>query len=300
MSISKIKLGRNEFELKIKQCCDDLGIKSNKILDRKDLIQFELIRGELKGILRVYETKKGMKCDETIFKDTELYKEFENHMNQLLDKVKNKKYTYHDISDNIFDELMLELRRLCNESISINDKANNDSNKSSFFLIKNSNTKEEILISRYKNGSLLLDGDNSLLWTDICNIIDSKKNYTPLDIFDRIVKTEKISINDSEYPSDDYSNEITILKEKLTDKVFVYLDEHFQNYLISAQRLVESEINLPEYNLILCPVAKVLEGYLKRLLVDLNIETYDNIESITVKNWNFGNVFNGTKCIRKK
>ncbi|WP_443660477.1 hypothetical protein [Clostridium algidicarnis] len=304
MGIDKIKCDSTEIEVKINECCNYLGMSCIKNLDNGKLMQFKISRNGSMGILRVYITKKGIKFDDSQFKDKSLYNEFEECIKNSLDKTQNRKYSFKKISDEAFKTILAEINNLCDDEIVINFRENKDSNKTHFFEVKNNKTGEKILITKYKNGTLMLDGVDWLLWTDICNIVDKEINSTPLDIFDRFLETKEIEFKeiDSKYRTNNYSSEEASLKHILTDTVFMYLNEHFRNYLISAQRLIESEIMLPEYSPILCPLAKVLEGYLKRLLVDLKVETYENMECISegqsgVK-WNFGNVFNGVKCIR--
>ena len=303
MGIDKIKCDRTEIETKIRQCCDELCIKCEKILDKENLIQFNLSKNNLEGLLRVYITKKGIKFDESLFKDRILYSEFEDYIKNILDKTESRKYSFKKKSKKTFDIIYEEIENLRDDDISIHNKENKDVNKTHFFEIKNNNTHEKIVISKFTNGTLLLDGIDWLLWEDVCNIIDKHINSTPLDIFDRFLETKKVETEEinSKYKTNDYTSEEEYLREKLTDTVYMYLDEHFRNYLISSQRLIESEIVLPEYSPILCPAAKVLEGYLKRLLVDLGIEKYENIENISEtgsrSKWNFGHVFSGTECI---
>ncbi|GAA0061726.1 hypothetical protein [Clostridium sp. CTA-1] len=303
MGISKIKCDKNEIEIKINECCDYLGISCIKYSDNGRLIQFKFCRNDSKGILRVYITGKGIKFDESQFEDKNLYNEFEECIKSSLERTKNKKYSFKKINDEIFQTILAEINNLCDDEIVINHRENSDVSKTHFFEIKNIKTNEKIVITKYKNGTLVLDGIDWLLWTDICSIVDKEVNSTPLDIFDRFLETKKIESIDPKYRTDDYLSEENLLKEKLTAKVFMYLEEHFRNYLISAQRLIESKIMLPEYSPILCPVAKVLEGYLKQLLVDLQIETYENIECVQVdknkRRWNFGKVFDGQKGIIK-
>lgn len=191
MGIDKIKCDIDEIKIKIEECCDNLGINCVKHSDKSNLIQFKLSRNELEGMLRVYVTKKGIKFDESQFKDKSLYYEFESYISDSLDKTKNRKYSFKNIDEKTFENILTEITNLCDENIVINDRENKDPNKTHFFEIKSNKTHERILISKYTNGTLLLDGVDWLLWTDICNIVDMEINSTPLDIFDRFLETKK-------------------------------------------------------------------------------------------------------------
>lgn len=297
MAIKNIKCTKVEIEDKINVCCKELNINCKKFYDKEKLIQFLLIRNNQEGKLRVFQTKKGINIDDSIFADKELYYEFENCIRDSLEKVENRKFSFKNISEEHFSNIYTELNKL-DENITLQNREIKDPNKSHFFEVKNNKTKEIVRISKYKNGTLLLDGIDWLLWTDICSIIDQEINSTPLDIFDRFLEVKEIEVKeiDKVFRTNNYTNEEENLKERLSEDVFLFLDEHFRNYLISSQRLIDCDIELPEYSPILCPLAKVLEGYLKRLFVHLKIETYEAIEG----KWNFGHVFKGEECIIPK
>ena len=291
MGIANIKCTRLEIEEKIKSCCNFLEISCEKFYDKGNLMQFLLKKGEKSGKLRVYESKKGIKLDDTIFECKDLYNSFETVIKQFLEKTETRKFSFKKITNEQFEKIYSNLEKLCCNDINIYERDNKDPNKDRFFEIKNDKTKELVRVSKFKNGTLLLDGIDWLIWGDICSIIDKEINSTPLDIFDRFLETKEVNIEDIDkvYRTSNYTKEEETLNEKLTCIVFTFLDEHFRNYLISSQRLIDCGIKLPEYSPILCPVAKVLEGYLKRLLVELGLETYESIEG----KWNFGHVFNG-------
>ncbi|MGL4912183.1 MAG: hypothetical protein ACRC3Y_07085, partial [Romboutsia sp.] len=272
MGIEKIKCTKYELEKKINDCCKELKIVCEKYMDKGNLMQFTLLKGNLEGKLRVYITKNGLKIDDSIFKDKDLYNEFEKNIKDVLEKTETGLYKFKNIDENQFKIIFDEINKMCNNDIQRNDRENRDPNKTYFFEMKNFKTGEKVLISKYRNGTLTLSGVNWLLLTDICSIIDSEINSTPLDIFDRILEAKNIVVNeiDTKYTVENYGEEEEIIKEDLTCEVYNFLDEHFRNYLISAQRIISSGIVLPEYSPILCPLAKVLEGYLKRLLVELN------------------------------
>ena len=72
--------------------------------------------------------------------------------------------------------------------------------------------------------------------------------------------------------------------------MYDFLDEHYKDYLISAQCILDKDMKMKEFSTVLCPVAKVLEGILKKILIQLDIERTVNMAD----DWHFGRVLNNS------
>ncbi|MGL5067235.1 MAG: hypothetical protein ACRC6T_05320 [Sarcina sp.] len=284
MSIDKISCSKDEFITILDSVCSELHIEITVQHDREKEVQFDINRESKKSKLRVYVKNDGLKLDTTIGKDKELNLEIEEKIKLNLNKTKHAMFKYENISEEKFNNIYRLLNEFSVGAIELKARENRDPNKSNFFEIKNVMTNECIRISRFKNGTVTVEGIVWILWEDICQIIEiNDDNISVNDIINRIlVEDEKNNVDNS-----DFSPEEEIIKELISPEVYNFLDEHYKDYLISAQCILSNNVKMKEYSTVLCPVAKVLEGYLKSLLIELKLE-----RKLAIKgNWTFGKIF---------
>lgn len=283
MSIEKIRAANvDELYSKIESVCENIGLH---IRIDKTKSQVHISRAGKNSVLRIYSKKDGFKIDTSVGANKELNKEFEENFKDF--KVTEAKdYSYRGLTESQFYEIKIELENIKNDYIDIIPRENKDPNKIDFFEVKDSRTNESVKIHMFKKGTLQLQGVVWNLWEDICEIIDLCKNSSVVDIIDRFL------LGDSCYNDDeDYTDEINTVKDILTEETFDFLEEHFQDYLISAQCVLNSDCKMKEFSTVLCPTAKVVEGFLKQVLVKCNLEDSINIKG----NWNFGCVIDNNK-----
>lgn len=286
MSIDKISCSKSELVQKLNSVCSELNIKISIQHDREIEIQFDISRESKKSKLRVYVKSDGLKLDTTVGKDRELNGEVEEKIKLLLSKTKYARYTYRNINNEQFNIIYKLLEDFAVGDIVINPRENNDPNKSHFFEIKSKVTNECVIISKYNNGTVTVDGVVWILWEDICQIIEiNTDNISVTDIIDRLLVEDK---EDNDIVDNDFSKEEECVKELISTEAYDFLDEHYKDYLISAQCILSNDVKMKEYSTVLCPVAKVLEGYLKSLLIKLKLEKPLNIKG----NWKFSKIFN--------
>lgn len=277
MSIEKIKMTEEELYNKINSVCNNIGFQIK--IDRQKA-QVYISKNGKQSVLRIYSKKDGYKIDTSVGATPELNKEFEGNFKDF-QVTEIKDYSYKNISESKFYEIKTELDKLKNDFVKIIERENKDPNKTDFFEFKNSRTNESVKISRYKTGTVLLQGVVWILWEDICEIIDIATNSSVIDIIDRFLLGDSC-YNDQE----DYTNEINNVKDILTEEVYNFLDEHFKDYLISAQCILNSGCKMKEFSTVLCPTAKVLEGFLKQVFIECGLEEKINIKG----SWNFSSV----------
>ncbi|WP_243120241.1 hypothetical protein [Caloramator sp. E03] len=136
-----------------------------------------------------------------------------------------------------------------------------------------------------------------MLWEDVCQIIErNKEALTVNDIIDRIMLNE----TKQKEQGKNYNSYEEKVKNYLGQAAYNYLSEYDRMYIVSAQILLSQNIILNEYSPVLCPVAKALEGYLKKTLVEIGLEDRKNIIK---SNWTFGNIIHNRKieeeCLNK-
>jgi len=289
MSIEKIKMTMNELITILEKLCISNGISI--YVENKTPLHIRLIKDKQKGLLRIYEKKDGLKIDSNVPGYIELNIEVEElfKSSQVIEKTVSDDYTYKNITDEQFANILIELDEFCNDEIELNVKENKDPNKVYFGELINTRTKEAIKISKYKNGSLQIQGVVWILWEDLCQIIETNINVSISDLVDRFLLGNSDNIN----KLTDFSDEELEIKNKVTENVFNFLDEHYRDYLISAQCIIGNNVKMKEYSTVLCPTAKALEGYTKKLLIDLDLEKAKNMK----KNWSFTKVFSVKKQV---
>ncbi len=278
MSIEKIKLTKEELLNKLKKIFEELEISFDNFDVDKNPMQIKIRKGERNSVIRIYSKGDGFKIDTTVGADKKLNIEVENKFNDF-ETTESKSYSFKKIDKFTYDIIKEKFSQINYSEIVL--KENNDSNKEEFFEIRNIKTHEKINISYFKNGTLMLQGIIWALWEDVCEIIDTTLNSSIEDIINRFSFSESDSIL-----CDDYTEETNNVKEFISDEVFNFLDEHYQDYLISAQCILNVDMKMKEFSTVLCPTAKVLEGFLKKLLIELGIEKLINMED----KWSFGKV----------
>ncbi|WP_294378971.1 type II toxin-antitoxin system RnlA family toxin [uncultured Clostridium sp.] len=278
MSIEKIKLNKDELIHKLKLIFSELAIDCDEFDCDKNPIQIKIKRNDKKSVLRIYCKRDGLKLDTSVGADKELNIEVESKFNDF-ETTTQKTYSFKKVSENDYENIKDKINKL--DKVEIIQKENKDPNKKEFLEIQSIVTHERILVSSFKNGTLMLQGIVWNLWEDICEIIDTSINSSIEDIINRFSFGESDKNN-----SEDYSKEENDVKQIITSEVFDFLDEHYRDYLISAQCILNSSLKMKEFSTVLCPTAKVLEGFLKKVLIELGIEKLINMED----GWSFGKV----------
>ncbi len=278
LSIEKIKLNEEELYDTISEICISLGM-GYKIDKEKSPVQISISKDGKNSVLRIYSKKDGLKLDTTVGVNKDLNSEVEDSFKNF-EVTEQKTYSYKNIDNDIYNIIKDKFHKMNSSEINIKERENRDPNKEDFFEIKNIISNEKIIISKFKNGTLMLQGVVWNLWEDICEIIDTSKDSSVEDIINRFSFGEHTE-------ECDYREEINNIKENITEEVFDFLDEHYKDYLISAQCILNSNIKMKEFSTVLCPTAKVLEGFLKRILIELDLEKAINMTD----NWHFGKVF---------
>ena len=283
MSIEKINCSKEQLFEKIRSVCSELSIDINVKSDSDKHSEYSISRDIYKSILRVYVKKDGLKLDTSVGRDKELNLKIEEKLKVILNQTKHAIFTYKNIDEEKFDSIYQSLKELAIGDIILSNRTNNDPHKSCFFEIKNRITNECITIAKYKNGTLTVDGVVWILWEDVCQIIEmNNSNLTVNDIIDRLLVEDNETVDNN-----DFSKEEREVKRLITNDVYDFLAEHFKDYLISAQCILSNNVKMKEYSTVLCPVAKVLEGYLKSLLIELKLEKKISMN----KNWRFSKIF---------
>lgn len=280
--IDKIRKTHDELISEFHGVCEIENVKFN--YDKKDdmLTQIKL---DGNTIIRIYNKKNGFKIDNSIAINSELANRIILKWKELhYEEQKNSSYTY----ENIKKVEMIKSELLSLDSSMIKVKPCEVKVNGCQFILEalDNSTNVKVKISYYNSQKLLIQGYTGPLWETICRIIERLEEYDVKGIVKRISK-ESIGTATSE-EAEDYLIYENSLKQILTDKVYNFMSNEDKEYLISAQLLISNNTKFPRYNAVLGPACLSLEGYLKKLLVDLKVA---KVHEIGNSKFNFGWIF---------
>ena len=148
--------------------------------------------------------------------------------------------------------------------------------------IKNMNNK--FTLTQFNNATLLLQGTSSSLFYDIIHIIQS---INPLSDIENallyIPKDEQQAVQDALNKMPDIFNGLyKKAQSQISKEAFDFLYENDKQTLVSAigilETVKETNLEIPMYNPILYPFAKVFEGFIIRLLIEKCFFTFEEYQ----------------------
>lgn len=311
MKLIRIKYTKSECISKIKEIAKELSIKT-VVENKKDHTIIKLINKEQpqEGMIRVYDSKKRARTLDGSQKNKilnskvlEVFKE--RYCNNEESTVISKQAIY-DVSSYNFDDI----RKVIEDEAKVNDYIIEDKDShldSIYYMISIRDKKyyDKVTITQYENtGKLLLQGKTWNVWDNLCNAIEKKLNTPVTEI---ILRYMGKSDENEEKITDIVTDSLTI---KATQKIharmgnsFDFLYEHDKKLLISSQAMLDAGIDYGDYYCYVAPALRVIEGYLKKVLIDLGICTETEIIELKTNGkpkFRFNTVFDGTKQLHKK
>lgn len=136
-------------------------------------------------------------------------------------------------------------------------------------------------ITQFNNGTLLLQGASSPLFTEILEIIQS---FNPLSEVENVLlyvpeKEQKQVKQAIEEIPDVFLDIYKKAQDRISKEAFEFLYPNDQRTLVSAVGILEAvkekNLKIPLYNPILYPFAKTFEGFIIRLMIDKCFLTFD-------------------------
>lgn len=130
----------------------------------------------------------------------------------------------------------------------------------------------KVVLTQYTNGTLFIQGKTELLLDEICDNIEKIANPSETEVIVRYISNNEAALiefskKDTPLLQENAKNEVT---QKLGD-VFNYLDDYNKKQFIAAQCLCNYKLDLPEYSAIVMPASKGFEGFIKKLLIDIQL-----------------------------
>lgn len=206
------------------------------------------IKAEMEGLKQQIEDKPG-KYDSNSIEDNQ------------------PGYTSYIILPQLRDKLKGSLNEI-GDQITVTDKPDSAIE----YRARVNKDKSTITITQYISGKLLLQGKAGTFFHNSCDYIERLINAPQKEVTARFIpcggyNTEIINSHLSPGLIETSKNE---MENKLGD-AYNYLDIHDRKLIIASRCLCLSKIPLPEYSPLVMPASKAFEGYVKKLVIDLNI-----------------------------
>jgi len=163
------------------------------------------------------------------------------------------------------------------DSIKITENPNENKN----YIAAIGKYNSTLTVTQFKNGTLLLQGKEDLLFDECCSLIELIAQISEREIILRFLSGDEETLKEV---SERYTPElITQAERKVRARlgvVFDYLESHDQKYIVATECLCLSQIPLPEYSALVMPASKAFEGFSKKLLVGLGIVPSSHFNSV--------------------
>jgi len=135
----------------------------------------------------------------------------------------------------------------------------------------------KVFLTQYTNGTLLIQGKTELLFDEVCDNIEELANPSETEVIVRYISNNEAALKefsekDTPLLQEKAKNEVN---QKLGD-VFNYLDDYNKKQFIAAQCLCNYKLDLPEYSAVVMPASKGFEGFIKKLLIDIQLVSSDH------------------------
>lgn len=129
-----------------------------------------------------------------------------------------------------------------------------------------------LTITQYSNGTLLLQGKTDALFNECCDLIESLCNPSEKEVISRFISSDEESLKVFVAK---YTPELIGIAEAKTREslgiAYDYLEPYDQKWFVASECISMTGIPLPEYSPVVMPASKALEGFAKKLLVDIGL-----------------------------
>jgi ribonuclease HIII len=135
-------------------------------------------------------------------------------------------------------------------------------------------------ITQYKSLKLLIQGRFSGLRNEVVSIADQYCNPPVEDLINGATSEDTQSLVKKGITADLKTKAQFKVQELIGEKVFDFLRELDQKYLCSSLCLIKitEQHDIPEYSGVVTQASKAFEGFLKKLLLDKGIITWEDLE----------------------
>lgn len=129
-----------------------------------------------------------------------------------------------------------------------------------------------LTLTQYNNGTLLLQGKTDKIFDEFCDYIEKIANPADKEVIARFISGDERSLELSavRYSPKLIETAARNVREKIGD-LYEYLEPHDQKWFIASECLCLTKIPLPEFSPLVMPASKAFEGFIKKLLVGIEL-----------------------------
>lgn len=263
MAYKNLNLTLSEIENIIKEMISSVNGNYRLIPKSNNLYQFEIsIPGQEKALLNIFLTKHGTTIEEKVGPNPELSKTLAEQIALKGKKTISITRTFKNIPAELFNEFL----GFCEEQ-EITYKIEKDDKYQTHYKLMN-NSMQELTLTYYKTTrSVFLQGKSTRLYDDILLWFSDKLYQNPEEIIQTIIETME------DFKKYKISFKEDLLEKQLQDKIGdIYNDSKIlqppeKKWLKTSFILVNLNIDLPEYYPAIAGSLKVIEGLLRRILL---------------------------------
>ncbi len=163
--------------------------------------------------------------------------------------------------------------------------------KAYYRLIITDSKKNRVTITQYKNLTLLIQGLESQLWLEVSDLIGSNLNITFQTVVAQVVaepgeQVEVISI----VTRNDQDKAESKVKARLGE-CYLFLYSHDRDAIEASEYMLDSGLQPKEYFGFISPTIRAIEGFAKKLLIEIKAFTEEEIRKPGNDRWNFSKVY---------
>ncbi|MED3962834.1 hypothetical protein [Niallia taxi] len=303
MKLNKIRFSSEICLTKLNDIAGETGYHFDSEEKKDHLVLRFNKQDESDGIIRLYETKRnGQTLDgSTGNKEVNdlILTLFSERFCQGEDSRIESKTAIYQLEEGSFDDIKEVITSCVNKnSYILNDREVPDH---VYYMVEVSHSikQDRVTISQFQSGKLMIQGRSWEVWDEICNSIDESLDVPMEEMLIRLMSKAGTSVTDVVTSSLKSDGEEAI--QNRLGGAFDFLYEHDKKLVTSSQCMLISAVDYGDYYCYVAPCLRVLEGYLKKVIVDLGLFTDTEIEEVNPNGspkFNFGWIFNGTTSLQ--
>jgi hypothetical protein len=305
MKLNKIRYSSEVCISRLKDLAQEFDLGFD-LQEKKDHLVLRLIKqGDSDGIIRLYETKKnGQTLDgsggNTEINDLILTLFSERYCQGGDSRIESKTAIYQLKQDSFEDiKQVIEICAAKNSYLISDKEAQIHINY--MIEVSHGQKQDKVTISQFQSGKLMIQGRSWEVWDEICNSIEEVLDVPMEEMLIRLMSKAGTSVTNV-ITSDLKSDGQAAIKARLGG-AFDFLYEHDKKLVTSSQCMLLSQVDYGDYYCYVAPCLRVLEGYLKKVIVDLGFYTETDLEELNVNGkpkFNFSWVFDGSSTLIPK
>lgn len=297
-NLKRLAISEAEAIDRIISICSEHSIEIEVLDRKKNSRRINVFRDDSTGMIRIFDTNKGLTLDRSAGRDTGLNDFILEKFMEIdtVETVKNKTYSFKHVDIANYNKIKEEIIKFCidNNSTIENEQTNPGSHIKETYKIVDQESHEVLTILFYTNHTLKVDGLSWNLWEKICYIIEKQIKPDICDIVYRM--TLKSDETSNKVVSSQIKETQKIVDSKLNPKVIEFIEIHDYNLIVASELLLQSKVQLPVYNSIIFPFFMASEGFFKKVLVELGIVKSFEMNS----RFQFGTCFNPNLTLKTK